>query len=635
MWISIVLTVVVAVMALLYRLVPRLRHNKAKAEKTGLPVFWTPWPTYGLFMLLNELLVRVASQIPFVSELSWIRFLDRGLSWKSLREMEDKHGDIFMIVSPFSITIKNSNAELTSQITTRRTDFIKPTAGYKAIDIYGTSLLSTEGEAWRRHKKITGTAFSEKSNKLVFEESLRQTVGMINFWQTQGNNNNKVFTVGNAAGDSATLSFNVICAAGFGIPQIWPGQNTVMISKKEIPGFSNVLSGKGHTMTLGESLQCLLPGIFWLFFCPLWLLKYSPFKCMSKIYKGYDECGKYFDELVEHGEKAMDQGKNGEETMNFVGMMLEASKKAPQNSKSSDSNNAQLSKNEITGNAFIFMFAGHETSANGIHFSLLLLAIYPREQVRTQADVDRIVGDKPPSVWEYQTYMPRLYNSMVGAVLNEQLRLIPAIPNIPKCTVGDQKVQVDCREFTIPDNTFVHLNVIGTNRNPRYWPKVPSNITGKDNDMEDFVPERWISKDRVIDNEGKVKGGHTDGWETASFETSSSTSLVKPPNGAYIPFSLGHRACPGRRFAQVEITAVLSAILQKYSVELDVSKWAKDEEVAQMNVEQKRKLYHKAVVNAEDVIRRSTQIITLKLKDGDKVPLRFVERGSERFAGIV
>lgn len=90
MWISIVLTPVVIVMTLLYRLIPRLRHNKAKAEKTGLPVFWTrkfkkyfpcprlqltpsAWPIYGPFELLNDLFLRVANQIPFLSKLSWIR----------------------------------------------------------------------------------------------------------------------------------------------------------------------------------------------------------------------------------------------------------------------------------------------------------------------------------------------------------------------------------------------------------------------------------------------------------------------------------------------------------------------------------------------------------------------------------
>ncbi|TVY39093.1 Cytochrome P450 [Lachnellula occidentalis] len=632
MWASIALATAVVAFFQFCRNVLQLRRNKAKAEKTGLPVFWIPWTTYGSLSFLNPLIVQVASLIPFISKLKCIRLLDREMSWTALREMEDEYGDIFMIVSPYNITIKISNAELISQVATHRTGFIKPTAGYKVVDICGPSILTTEGEAWKRHKTITGSAFSEKSNRLVFEETLKQTAGMINFWQTQDDNNNKVFTVENPAGDYATLSFNVICGAGFGIPQTWPGEDEITISRTAVPGFSNLLPGTGHTMTLGECLQRLLPNILYLFICPLWLLKQSPFKWMSNIYTCYEECINYFDELVEH---ARTVGESGRETMNLIGLMLKGSEKVPQNTEPSHSKNAQLSKKEITGNAFIFMFAGHETSANGIHFSLLLLAMYPHEQLRTQADIDRIVGDMSPSIWNYQTHMPRLYNSMVGAVLNEQLRLIPAIPNIPKRSVGDQLVQVDGREFTIPENTFVHLNVVGANRNPRNWPKVTSHITGKDNDMADFVPERWLSKDRVIVSEEKVKDGITDELETASFETYSSTSLVKPPNGAYIPFSLGHRACPGRRFAQVEITAVLSAILQKYTVELDVSAWASDEEVAEMTDEEKRELYYEAVIEAEKVIRRSSQIITLKLSKGDKVPLRFVERGSERFAGIV
>jgi len=315
--------------------------------------------------------------------------------------------------------------------------------------------------------------------------------------------------------------------------------------------------------------------------------------------------------------------------------MIKASEEAPPDSKSTDSKDAQFSKSEIIGNAFIFMFAGHETSANSIHFSILYLAMSLQDQRRTQADIDNVVGSMPPSKWSYQRDMPRLYNSMVGAVLNEQLRLLPAIPNIPKSANGDQLLRLDRREFIIPDKTFIHLNVIGTNRNPKNWPKVPSQITGKDNDMEDFVPERWLPTNHAVESDKETENAHMDGLETASFETPSSTSLVKPPKGAFIPFSEGARACPGRRFAQVEITAVLSTIFQKYSVELDVGKWATDEEVAQMNVEEKRRLYQKAVDSSEKTIRRCMQRITIQLRSGDRVPLRFVERGSERFMGVV
>jgi cytochrome P450 len=315
--------------------------------------------------------------------------------------------------------------------------------------------------------------------------------------------------------------------------------------------------------------------------------------------------------------------------------MIKASEEAPPDSKSTDSKDAQLSKSEIIGNAFIFMFAGHETSANSIHFSILYLAMSLQDQRRTQADINNVVGSMPPSEWSYQRDMPRLYNSMVGAVLNEQLRLLPAIPNIPKFTNGNQIVRLDGRVFTIPDKTFIHLNVVGTNRNSRYWPKVRSKITGKDNDVEDFVPERWLPTNRPIESEKEPENAPADGLETASYEKPSSTSLIKPPKGAFIPFSEGVRACPGRRFAQVEITAVLSTIFQKYSVELDVSQWASDEEVAQLKVEEKRRLYQKAIDNAEKTVRRCTQRITIQLRPGDKVPLRFVERGSERFMGII
>src|SRR4051794_6618879 len=146
--------------------------------------------------------------------------------------------------------------------------------------------------------------------------------------------------------------------------------------------------------------------------------------------------------------------------------MIRASDESPSDfdSKSQAEHQPILSRSELIGNSFIFFFAGHETSANSIHFSILLLAINLAAQQLMQADIDMIVGrDKPISEFSYQNDMPRLYNSMVGAVLNEQLRLVPAILSVPKVANGDQVVTVDGREFVIADGTFIQLNVVGTN----------------------------------------------------------------------------------------------------------------------------------------------------------------------------
>jgi len=53
-----------------------------------------------------------------------------------------------------------------------------------------------------------------------------------------------------------------------------------------------------------------------------------------------------------------------------------------------------------------------------------------------------------------------------------------------------------------------------------------------------------------------------------------------------------------------------------------------------MGIEQKRAVYQNAIARATDVIRRSEQAITLQMKRGDQLPVRFVARGRERFGDV-
>ena len=45
--------------------------------------------------------------------------------------------------------------------------------------------------------------------------------------------------------------------------------------------------------------------------------------------------------------------------------------------------------------------------------------------------------------------------------------------------------------------------------------------------------------------------------------------MFKPYNGSYIPFSLGARGCIGKKFAQVEFTAIMIGLFREMSVEFD------------------------------------------------------------------
>jgi cytochrome P450 len=312
----------------------------------------------------------------------------------------------------------------------------------------------------------------------------------------------------------------------------------------------------------------------------------------------------------------------------LVGPLIRASRDMPDNL-----NGQYITKQNVIANAWIFLFAGHETTGNTLHFAFLFLAIALDSQARLQGDIDTVVGTRYFEDWTYEIEMGRLYMSMAGATMNETLRLMPPIVDIPKIVKREpQPLIIEGKTFILPTNMFIHINTVSVHRNPRYWPHGPSKISNKSHDLDDFVPERWLlsanksaetTKSKTFSNSQSV-----DGLENESHE--SSERLFTPTKGAFIPFSEGARACPGRRFAQVEITAVIAAIFQTHTVELDVSEWASDVEVEQMGSDERKAIYEKSKAKARKLIRESETILSLKML-GTNIPVRFVKRGDERF----
>ena len=273
-------------------------------------------------MALGELAYPILSRIPIVKDSAWLRIIHRQASWLHPRGVEEELGDTYILVTPTFLYMKTSNAELSSQLTTRKTDFRKPVEGYKIVDLFGRSILTQEGDEWKRHRKIVGPSFSEKSNKLVFEESLRQAEGMIGFWAGQGKNTKHAMTVQNVGEDSATLSLHVICAAGFGIPPSWPNEGEEKLGGKGVPGFSEHKPSGGHTMTFADALCTILRNLPWFILFSPWLMSKSPFAVQQRAYTAWHECTTYFEELLAIKKKQRSVGEKDEGTMDLLGKLV-------------------------------------------------------------------------------------------------------------------------------------------------------------------------------------------------------------------------------------------------------------------------------------------------------------------------
>ena len=339
------------------------------------------------------------------------------------------------------------------------------------------------------------------------------------------------------------------------------------------------------------------------------------------------------------------EGKHSD-GMDIMGSLVKSSYGIPQTIWQSPMGRAEkgglgkpiLSDSDILGNAFVMIVAGHETTANSVHFSLMELAINPKAQRMVQKEVQAIFGNESPENWDYDTSINNLLGGVLGAVMNEQLRLMPPIIAIPKRVSDhqDQVIVLDGKNIILPAGAFVALNTVAVHRNPKYWPTQPSKVTTLHNDLNDFRPERWLLKpasdsvqqvDSATESEDDDDLGGFSGQDT-------SNRLFRPVRGSYLPFSEGARSCLGRRLAQVEIMAVLAVIFQNHSIELAVDEWASDSEVARMTTDEKRKLYKKAQDKARKTMRGATTLITLKLHPGF-IPVRIVKKGEEIFLYII
>lgn len=216
------------------------------------------------------------------------------------------------------------------------------------------------------------------------------------------------------------LSLHVISRAGFGVRLEWPHEET----SKQIPA--------GHTLTYKEALETLLLNIITVMLTPKSILRNSPLKLHKVANKAYVEWGKYMREMYEAKREEVKGGESSE-GMDLMGALV---KGAGITTESLNANGQADSKNdgstpaprqlltdeEIYGNAFVFILAGHETAANTIHFAILYLAMHWSSQEHLQKDLDSMLGDKPISEWSYEEDMPKLFGGMCGAVMNEELR---------------------------------------------------------------------------------------------------------------------------------------------------------------------------------------------------------------------
>lgn len=631
MWSSLGIVLFGLVGLQIFHIYNSLRKNIARARKTGLNYVVVPGTNNVLYW---QVCWRVA--VPLIKLLpkkwweDWITFAETDHAYRDGQVSYEKYGNTFLIVSPFLIEMYTQEAAVINQIIARREDFPKPHELYEILDIFGKSVVSTEGATWKMHRKATSPSFNEKNAAITFREAIYQTKHLIAKWLGPDGKGNR--TLGFINHDTMTWALNIIGFVGFGLRFTWPGQPTPDDIDPRLRKYVELTGDR--TMTFPQSLEAVLDSLLWLLITPDWLMRFLPLKSAQRAAEAANNYRGYMKDFLADKKAEVRRGDR-EHGMDLMGQLVRGSMRADASDKKEDI--PRLSDSDVLGNAFLIIVAGHETTANTFQFTLLELATNPAAQRALQKDIDRLFGrDSDPETWDFESNISAMTGSMLGATMNEAMRMMPSVVVIPKRVSPhqDQTLNIEGKPTVLPAGLTLAIATVSVQRNPAYWPTKPSKSTGAATDLDDFLPERWFRASGTTTSEDEDDiPEHEDVGGPEGPDVHA--ELFRPVRGSYIPFSDGARSCLGRRIAVVEVLSGLAVIFQRYSLELAVDEWASDEEIDKMGKVGRARVYAMAQEKSRKTLKQAATFITLKFVGDAHVPVRLVPRGEERFVDFV
>ncbi|CCX04780.1 Similar to Probable cytochrome P450 313a1; acc. no. Q9VFJ0 [Pyronema omphalodes CBS 100304] len=496
----------------------RLFHNYRLARSTGLPIVVYPFsPSNGLIILLLSLppIQRLVNRFPqqcadYFNNATFTnhwkvkgRFAMMQGGGGGTMATDGKRQGAFISVSSAKIVVWVTNAEWANEVLNSRNHnmFPKPAKAYEIMKLHGPNILTSEGSEFVHHKKHALPAFGERNNTLVWTESLRQATEMCGTWTSP-------LDIGSS---TLSLALHVLSSAAYGIP---------MSFSERSEGFHSVL----NFVTGNLPMHALATSTF-----PSWFLK----RFLKQHWNAWEDFGGYLRSLI-HKARTRERGESERRDL------LELLVRGGNNEKEG------LTTEELTGNLFIFTVAGHETSAQTLHFALVSLALEQEAQEWAAEGVKEALQgeDEDSGNWKYEEVYPKL--ARVLCVMLETMRLYPIVPYIPKSTgpLGATLGGIDIpSSVVIVDPTALH-------RMPEYWGP----------EADSFDPSRWDvnnEKSYLAANKGQ-QGLQAYGLEYPT--------IHKPRRGAYCPFSDGARGCIGRKFAQVTFVAAVATVLKGFKI---------------------------------------------------------------------
>ncbi len=347
----------------------------------------------------------------------------------------ETYGDIYYAPSAGTgLYVLRHPDHLREVLVTRASSFHKTHSAFDRLStVLGEGLLTTDGETWKRQRRLVQPAFAQARlaayGEVMVDEALRATA----LWR-----DGAVLDMGR---EMMRLTLRVVSRALFG----------------------HDVSSR-HTDEVGRAMTLFQTALLTQGALPSWVKTPAQRKLPGALAA--------LDAMM-YGLIAERRRARAPESRDLLQMLLDT--------KDDEGDGEGLSEREIRDQLVTLFLAGHETTSHALTWTLYLLSQNPEAERELHAELDRVLGGRPVT---YDDLGRLPYTSQV---VDESMRLYPPVYSVARKAHEDTEIG----GYPVKAGSEAILWIYMTHRDARFWPD-PTSFR-----PERFTPEEEARRPKL------------------------------------------------------------------------------------------------------------------------------------------
>ncbi|KAM0019671.1 putative secologanin synthase [Helianthus debilis subsp. tardiflorus] len=321
-----------------------------------------------------------------------------------------------------------SEPTMIREILTNYNKFQKPRGGNPLLQLLARGLLDAEGDQWIKHRKIINPAFHMEKLKHMLPAFYVSCRDMIEKWEELVNTENS-------------------CEI-----DVWPHLQTFSSDVISRTAFGSSFKEGGNIFELQRELAELIIKATNSVYIPG--SRFLPTKNNKRMKEIEREVKASIKGIINKRVVAMKVGEASNDDL--LGLLLDSNHKEI---KQHGNNNFGLSIEEVIEECKLFYFAGQETTASMLVWTMILLGQHMEWQTHARDEVLHVFRDKNPDIDGLN------HLKVMNIIFNEVLRLYTPVALLRRLIPRETKIG----NLTLPAGTLVQINTLILHHDKDMW----------------------------------------------------------------------------------------------------------------------------------------------------------------------